>query len=416
MTDPPVSYRELLATRHLPSLLAATCLSRLAEGMLSLAIVLYALSRFGSAALAGWLSFAVVAPGLAISPLAGTVLDRIGAARAITVDMAASALFVFALVVVDRAGWASTPMLLALAALFSLTSPLSIAGIRTLLPRLTPKNLLDRINALDTAIYALADVIGPALAGTLAGFLGPRWVLTGIALIYAAAAFCLAPVRSSGTPTALATSFIAQTLEGIGLVLRQPTLRGLAISYGLYQTSWGMLLVLVPVFATRNFPAVTSAVVSGLLWAGAGIAGAASALVAGRLRTAGRERRIMAPSMLVAALAVWPIANEFGLSGLVLGVMLAGLASGPIDVALLSLRQRRTDPSQLGRVLAISISLNIAGSPVGSAIAGVLAGWSLPGAFATAGLFSMLGAIATALIPARDHRHNPMDDGQGGRA
>ena len=416
MTDYPVSYRDLLAIRDLPSLLAATCLSRLAEGMLSLAIVLYALTGFGSPALAGWLSFAAVAPGLAISPLAGTILDRIGATRAITVDMAASGLFILALVLVDRAGWATTPILLTLAALFSLTSPLSIAGIRTLLPHMVPANALDRVNALDTAIYALADVLGPALAGLLVGFVGSRWTLTGIALIYAAAAFCLVSVRSARNPEAPPASFLAQTLEGIGLVLRQATLRGLAVSYGLHQVTWGMLIVVVPVFAARSFPTGASEVVSGLLWAGAGIAGALSALVAGRLRTAGRERPIMALSMLIGALAVWPIAAEFGLLGLVLGVMLAGSVSGPIAVALLTLRQRRTDPSQLGRVLAISISLNTAGFPAGSAIAGMLVGWSLPQAFVIAGFFSLLAALATALIPARDQRRNPANDDRRGCA
>lgn len=91
MTERPLlSYLEVLAIADLPALLAATILSRLAGGMLSLAIVLYALTRFASPALAGWLSFAAVAPGLLISPLAGALLDRIGSTRAITVDMAAS--------------------------------------------------------------------------------------------------------------------------------------------------------------------------------------------------------------------------------------------------------------------------------------------------------------------------------------
>lgn len=59
--------------------------------MFVLTLVLYALARFGSPTLAGWLSFAAVAPGLAASPLAGALIDRFGAARAIAWDMLASA-------------------------------------------------------------------------------------------------------------------------------------------------------------------------------------------------------------------------------------------------------------------------------------------------------------------------------------
>src|SRR5271163_1465724 len=107
MTGHPVSYRRLLEVADLPALLTATCLSRLAGRMFALAIVLYALARFGSPVLAGWLSFAAVAPGLAISPLAGALLDRFGAARAIAVDMAASAICLIALVAADRLGVAT---------------------------------------------------------------------------------------------------------------------------------------------------------------------------------------------------------------------------------------------------------------------------------------------------------------------
>jgi MFS family permease len=196
--------------------------------MLSLAIVLYALTRFASPALAGWLSFAAIAPGLAVSPLAGALLDRFGAAWAITADMAASAILIVVMVVIDQLGWATAPILLFLVALFSLPSPLSAAGIRTLLPRVVPKSALDRVNALGTAIYALVDILGPALAGVLMGFIGSEWTLTSIALIYLGAAFCIARVRFSGSPAAPSASLFTQTLEGIRLVVGQPTLPGRA--------------------------------------------------------------------------------------------------------------------------------------------------------------------------------------------
>jgi predicted MFS family arabinose efflux permease len=80
-------------------------------------------------------------------------------------------------------------------------------------------------------------------------------------------------------------------------------------------------------------------------------------------------------------------------------MLLAGLAGGPIDVGLLTLRQRRTDPGQLGRVLSVSISLNIAGFPVGAALGGVLVEQSLPMAFAAAGLASVLAAASIRMIP-----------------
>ncbi len=402
MTGIPLSYRELLGSTDVRALLLATLLSRLAGRMFALAIVLYALARTGSPVLAGWLAFAAVAPGLAISPVAGALIDTVGSVWAITVDMAASAACVIALIAFDRVGWATAPVLLALVGVFSLTSPLTMSGIRALLPRLVPVTALARVNALDTSIHGLSDIAGPALAGAIVGFGGPALALGTIALTYAAAALCVGTIcRRRGRLPSL-RPLLAEAWGGVLRVVRHRSLRGLAVSYSLYEVSWGILVVVVPVFAARQFSGGTAAAVAGLLWAGLGLVGGIAALIAGHRRIAGREREVMALGMLVTAVAAWPFAAEFGLAGLAFGLMLVGAAAGPIDVGVLTLRQRRTDPAELGRVLSVSMSLNMSGGPLGSALAGLLVTWSLSAAFAVAALASVLAAVAVALIPGRD--------------
>jgi hypothetical protein len=71
----------------------------------------------------------------------------------------------------------------------------------------------------------------------------------------------------------------------------------------------------------------------------------------------------------------------------------------PRSSVVLTLRQRRTDPRLLGRVLAVSMSLNFAGTPVGSALGGMLVGGSLVPALALGALAAALGALATLAIP-----------------
>jgi predicted MFS family arabinose efflux permease len=401
-TDPALSYRQLLRVPDMRALLLATALARLGARMLSLAIVLYALARADSPALAGWLSFALMAPGLAISPIAGALIDRAGAVWAITADMAASVACLLALALVDRLGAASPPVLLALTTLFSLTSPLSAAGIRTLLPRLVPREALDRANALDTSIHGLTDILGPALAGLLMGVVGGAPTFCVIALVYAGAAIGTGAVTTVHLASASRTRLLGEALTGLVRVVRQPTLRGLAISYGLYQVAWGALIVLVPVVAARHFGATKGEWTAGLLWAGSGAVGVVGALVIGQVRVLGRERQVMALGMVFTAVAIMPITAAFGIAGLAVGLMLIALAAGPVDVGLLTLRQRRTDAAELGRVLSVSISLNVAGVPVGAALAGMLIPWSLPATFAVAALASLLGAATVALVPQRD--------------
>lgn len=104
MPGRPLTYQQLFGIPDMVALLLATVLSRLAGRMVSLALVLYALARTESPGLAGWLAFAAVAPGLAISPVAGALIDRSGAVWAIGVDMAAGAACLLALAVLDTLG------------------------------------------------------------------------------------------------------------------------------------------------------------------------------------------------------------------------------------------------------------------------------------------------------------------------
>ena len=90
--------------------------------------------------------------------------------------------------------------------------------------------------------------------------------------------------------------------------------------------------------------------------------------------------------------------------GLCLGPALVGFLAGPIDVGVLTLRQRRTEPAWFGRGMAVSISLNLSGAPIGSALGGMLLAWlawSVPAAFAVAAVACLAGAVATRWLPKR---------------
>lgn len=397
----------------MPQLFLAACLSRLASRMFVLVIVLYVLGRFDSPVLAGWVAFASMAPGLVVSPLAGALLDRLGAAKAIVIDMAASTVLLLALAATDIAGLVNAPLLLGFVALYSLTSPLGTAGIRVLIPRLVPKEALDLANALDTSSYALINVAGPAVAGVLFGFAGPQATMLLIVLLYAAASISLVPLvrRTSGAHGAAGGSLARDALAGVVYVVRHVSLRSLAISYALFQVSWGVLVVAVPVVVVRELGAgaVADSVVGGL-WAAAGLAGGLGALYAGHLRTIGRERQFIAIGTLATAVAIYPVSASFGLAGLAVGLVLVGFLEGPVDVGVLSLRQRRTDPAWLGRVLAVSMSFNMSGLPVGSAIGGILIMRSATLTFAVAALASALAAlVAWVLVPVAgdEGQHSP---------
>ena len=219
-----------------------------------------------------------------------------------------------------------------------------------------------------------------------------------IAMFYALAAATLIPIlRAAKTPTARRpTTLIGEAVAGLAHVARHPTLRGLAIAYSIYQMSWGVLLVVVPVAVIRALgPAANADLTVGALWAGCGLAGGLGALLAGQIRSIGRERQMIGFSIAAMAVAIYPLETSLGLYGLAAGIMIMGFLEGPADVGLLTLRQRRTKPEWLGRVLMVSMSLNMSGLPLGSAIGGSLVTYSLDAALIFAAVASVIAAIAT---------------------
>ncbi|HYA00503.1 MAG TPA: MFS transporter [Candidatus Binatia bacterium] len=391
-TTLPVSYRSLLRVRGLPRIVLAALLGRTALQMLSVAMVLFVLERFHSTTLAGLAVFAYALPGVLVSPLAGALLDHSGRVPLIRLDYSIAGVAVLLILLLDRIGVLDPGLLIGIAVLGSLTSPLSSAGTRTLFPVLVPPALWDRANAVDSAGYVIAAVTGAPLAAVVAGLVGRPAALLATALVFLAAAASLVgvgrltPLRPGGSLREVP----GQAWAGLVYVARNPTLRGLAVSLSVINLASGLLIVAVPLLVLDRFH--ENAAVVGALWAVSAASGGVNAVFAGHRGSQDRERRMLVGGTLGSVLAVLLLAFAPNVLVAALAMLIWGGSGGWMDIGLFSVRQRRTDPAWYGRAFAVSMSLNSVGSPIGSAIAGPLLGPGL-----TAGL--LFGALA-ALISA----------------
>jgi len=393
-----VTYRELFSIPSFPRLATSVMVARTATQMMLLTLVLFVLQRFHSPSLAGITVFLSIAPGVALSPIAGALLDRHGRVRLITLDYLVGFLTLALLVGFDLSGRLTPWVLLPIVTISSVTYSLSNSGARSLLPLIVPTRLWDRVNALDSIGYALTMGAGPALAGALTAWAGPRLALTVTAAAFLLAAVLIMPLPEPAAAGA-SRSVMADAWAGLTYVLRRnAALRGIALIVSIMNLSFGILVVALPVMVLQRLHA--NAAVVGGLWAVFGLASVPSALIAGRIRSEGRERVVMIGCDVVAALAVALIAFA-GNAWLVAGALLiAGLSNGPFDVSMFSMRQRRTDRAWYGRAFAVSMGLNWAGQPIGSAISGPLIHIGLTIAFlVAAGLMLVAAGLVPWVIP-----------------
>jgi predicted MFS family arabinose efflux permease len=374
---------------------------RVSGQMVAITIVLFVLARYHSPQLAGLTVFVAITPGLVVSPIAGALLDRYGRARLVLIDYLVAA--ATGLLVAGLSWRHSLPALLLLAIVFisSLTLPLSNSGARSLFPVLAPRHLWERANALDSSGHVIATLLGAPLAGVLVGVAGPEWALVATAIGYASAAALISRVHDPIAIDAGRPSVLVDAIKGLVYVVRNATLRGLAMTLTTFNLGWGILNIAIPVLVLGRLHQGPASV--GILWGVMGAAGLVSALVTGRIDSRGRERQLMLVAILISACAMALLPFASSLAVVLVVMLIAGFANGPFDIGLFTLRQRRTDPAWFGRAFAISMSVNWLGTPVGSALAGPVIAWSLDAAlWAAAGVALVSAVFPFVAIPSKD--------------
>ena len=376
-------------------------LGRMANSVGSVAMVLFVLQRYHSPELAGATAFCASLPGILVSPIGGALLDRYGRARLIMLDYVIAALTLGAIAVLSLAHRLPPPLLLFIVVLSSVTGPLSWAGMRSLFPIMAPRHLWERANGLDSSGNVIATLLASPLAGVMVGLFGGEWGLIGSGALFLAAAVALVALPDPSVRVAGVGSVLHNAWLGLVYTVRNASLRGIAITLATYNMGNGVLVIAVPVLVLSRLHMGPATV--GILWGIMGAVGMISALLAGRVSSFGRERQLMLVAILIGAAGTLLLAFAENLVVVAAAIALLGLATGPFDVGLFTLRQRRTDPAWFGRAFAISMSLNSLGNPIGSVIAGPLIAYSLTGAlwFAVA-LTLIAGLFPMLTIPARD--------------
>jgi MFS family permease len=239
-------------------------------------------------------------------------------------------------------------------------------------------------------------IVGPALGGFLVGFLGPEVAIAVTVALYAAGAASLLGFDEPREPGSGGESLLTSSLAGLRYVLHHPVLRGIAIFLTALNVGAGMVVVAMPVLALQQLHG--SSTVVGILWALQGVGGALSGFAFGRVDTRRRERQIILGGILATAaatamMAVAPILYLLGLA-----CVLLGLVTGPFDVTLFSLRQRVTGQHWLGRAIAVSMSLNFMGFPIGSGISGPFIGVGVRFALGVAAVLAVASAVIAAVL------------------
>jgi len=172
----PGTWRALLARPRYPGFAVTVAASQICSLMFPVAGVLLVLDRTGSAALAGATTSAAVLPAALSGPLLGAWLDvKPRRPPLIVADRLLSVAALLGLVALAGHGPDWTLPLVAI--VYGVTTPISSGSFYGAQAALVGAELLDRASAVSATTLNLAVVVGPALAGALAGVIPVARVL-----------------------------------------------------------------------------------------------------------------------------------------------------------------------------------------------------------------------------------------------
>jgi MFS family permease len=373
MATQPIAATPVTDRRPLYALLAANTISLSGNQITQIAIPWYVLSSGGSGADVGFVAMFSVLPIIISAFLGGLFIDRIGRKRiSITADLL-SAGSVAAIPLLHATVGLAFWQLLVLVFLGGMLDPPGAIARQSLLPDLIERSGVapERVNSAYQSIQRLAQLIGPLVAGLLIAAIGASTVLWIDAATFLVSAFLIAryiPKRTEHTH--ISESYFGDFIDGFRFIWSDRLLHWLAlisaISSLLIEPTGSILM---PVLAKDHYQ---SSRVLGLLFAAFGCGALLGAIAYGTAGTRFRRRPIYLGAHMLAGLPLLTIAFLPPVWVAILLLFAFGMAAGPLNPILMTVRQERVPDHLRNRVFGTFSAITWLSIPLGLFAGGFL--------------------------------------------
>ncbi|NNM97983.1 MAG: MFS transporter [Candidatus Dormibacteraeota bacterium] len=362
-----------LRARDFRLMWSGNLISRLGDGVFTVAIALEALQVDRQATGLAYVLAARAIPGVVLSLLGGVVVDRWPrrtALLAADLTQAAAVAAVAALIAMHSVAlW----QLVVMAVVFGTADAFSGPAFMALIPELLPAEQLTQANALNSTSNELTvNLIGPTVGGVAVAIVGTAAAFGFDAASFLVSAAALAAVHHRSRPAASGKSVMAEAWEGIHYIVSRRWLFVLLLGAAVANlVGMGPYFVLLPVLVRHVLHA--SPLVLGLVYASAGAAGVLASLAVARLGSPQRLVEVMwaayaTSGLLVAGLAFVP-------NAWLAALLVAGSAGAVVygDVLYFTKLQTSVPVHLMGRVSSVSYVMVGTLTPVGMVIGGLAA-------------------------------------------
>jgi len=345
----------------------------------------------------GLVAFAASAPMLAFTLIGGVIADRVDKRRLLIRTQSVMMLSALAMSVLSFTHRISIPLVVLLAFITGTAMSLNMPGYQALVPSLVPREDLTNAIALNSAQFNLSRVLGPTIGGLVMAWWGIPANFLLNALSFLAVIFSLTLIEYPPQPQQDDSAGLWQRLgEGFRYVLERRQMSSLLLLVAVASILGVPFLMFVPLFAKDILQVGERGL--GLLMA---CSGAGAFLAAGTIAYLGKIRSrgrfvVISASVFFAAIIGFTFSRRFALSGAMLAI--AGYSMILTVATVNTLLQHLAEDFMRGRVMSIYATAFLGFAPIGSLIAGSLAGAvTAPIAIAAMSALALLGTWALYL-------------------
>lgn len=341
-------------------------ISLIGTWMQQIALGWMVLELTGSALKVGLVTTLNTLPILLFTLYGGVVADRVDKRRFIIGLQSVMLLEAAALATLALTGTISVTWVYTLAVVHGLATAFEVPARQSFLVELVPHDDLMSAAALNSTIYNLARVIGPAIAGVVLALAGPGICFALNAVSYLAVLHSLVRITHRSPPAT--TVQRGSIFTGVRFIAARPTLAGLS-SQMVLMTIFGLAFIpILPVFVRDVLGAGASGY--GTLTSALGIGAASGAIIVGGLgRTVARARLAsMGALALAVGVVLFSRTTSFGPAVFCIGLIGAAMATTGISTA--TSLQLEAVPELRGQVMAVYSFVVLGLAPLGAFQAG----------------------------------------------
>jgi MFS family permease len=360
------NYLSLFRSKTFFKFFASISFIDLAQALADLSILWLVYEQTKQPLLIAFSGLLMQVPSLISAPFLGAVIDRIKAAKAMTIAALTKGLvFLLLAILINDINGLTLTLMAVLLIINSLVSPLISSGSLVIVKEIFSDKNLNSANALSNISFDVFYILGSAFSGILLYSLGGQFTFFFIAFLFGLSILLLQSLHLKNEGESKTLKASQSILAALSYLKREPEFLILIVLTSLWNLLiWGALPIVFPIFTQiiLNGDAKTYGLINGSQSLGIIV----GSFLVGAIATVSTKHRLIYLFLIsqCAFIALFSLQSNFVISYIFL--LLAGLTSAPVMIYKSTYFQEKTPEDMRGQIFSLIGMLSAVTYPIGN--------------------------------------------------